>query len=131
MDTTTDHSTVLVMDDDEDVRFIAGIMLKRLDLNAVFAESGTEAVACYQKALSEGKRFCAVILDLNIPGNMGGEEAVKLLRAIDPEVKAYVSCGNPYDPVMEDPTAYGFIGAISKPFHADQLQLLLGQQTSP
>lgn len=115
------------MDDDEDVRFIAGIMLKRLGLNAVFAESGSEAIDLYRKGLAEGVRFRAVILDMNIPGSMGGEEAIKILREIDPEIKAYVSCGNPYDPVMEEPTAYGFIGAIPKPFHADQLQILLGQ----
>ena len=126
METVTEHTTVLVMDDDEDVRFIAGIMLKRLGLNAVFAETGNEAIDLYRKAFSQGVRFCAFILDLNIPGSMGGEETVKILREIDPDVMAYVSCGNPFDPVMENPATYGFIGAIPKPFHADHLQTLLG-----
>ena len=125
MASTFENPTVLVMDDDEDVRFIAGIMLKRLGLEAVFAESGDEAIDIFRTGISEGKSFCAVILDLNVPGRMGGQEAVSMLREIDPDVRAYVSCGNPYDPVMEDPTSYGFIGAISKPFHANQLQILL------
>jgi CheY-like chemotaxis protein len=125
MSITPDQPTVLVMDDDEDVRFIAEIMLNRIGLNTVFAESGTEALVLYDKSISEGKRFHAVILDLNIPGRMGGEETIKLLRDRDPDVKAFVSCGNPYDPVMENPSAYGFRGSIPKPFLTEHLQILL------
>jgi DNA-binding NtrC family response regulator len=120
-----DQLTVLVMDDDEDVRFIAGIMLNRIGMHAVFAESGSEAVHLYRTSVAEGKRYHAVILDLNIPGKMGGEEAVKLLKEIDPEVKAYVSCGNPYDPAMENPVEHGFLGAIPKPFLTEHIKTLL------
>lgn len=127
MTDTLDQPTVLVMDDDEDVRFIAGVMLNRMGLHAVFAESGAEAVELYSRQISEGKRFHAVILDRNIPGNIGGEETIKLLREIDPDVRAYISCGNPYDPVMENPAAYGFAGAIPKPFLSEHIQALLEQ----
>jgi len=113
------------MDDDEDVRFIAGILLKRLGFVAEFAETGSEAVRLYQHAIAEGRRYHAVILDLNVPGAMGGLEAVQQLKGIDPEVRAYVSCGNPFDPVMDDPSAFGFNGAINKPFMPEHLQILL------
>ncbi|MBT0665686.1 response regulator [Geobacter pelophilus] len=127
MENPTEQPTVLVMDDDEDVRFIAAIMLKRIGFNVDFAENGKDAVVMYQSKLHSGSRYHAVILDLNVPGGMGGEEAVKLLKEIDPAVAAYVSCGNPFDPAMDDPASHGFRGAIAKPFLPEHLQVLLGQ----
>lgn len=116
---------VLVMDDDEDVRFIAEIMLKKLGFEVEFAKCGQEAIDKWEKAISSGIRYKAAILDLNVPGRMGGQEALIRLREIDPEIVAYVSCGNPYDPVVEDPRSYGFKGAINKPFLPEHLKLLL------
>ncbi len=125
MNDPTKEQTILVMDDDEDVRFIAGIMLKRLGFLAEFAETGSEAIRLYQHAMDEGRPYHAVILDLNVPGAMGGLEAVQQLKVIDPEVTAYVSCGNPFDPVMDDPSAFGFKGAINKPILPENLRILL------
>ncbi len=119
--------TILVMDDDEDVRFIAAIMLKRLGILTEFAETGLEAVSLYRQAMTEGRPYHAVILDLNVPGAMGGLEALQRLKEIDPYVTAYVSCGNPFDPVMDEPAAYGFQGAINKPFLPEHLQILLSR----
>lgn len=116
---------VMVMDDDEDVRFIAEIILKKLGFAVEFAECGQEAIEKWEKSLSRGMRYKAAILDLNVPGRMGGQEALAKLIEIDPEIVAYVSCGNPYDPVVENPSAYGFKGAVSKPFMPEQLKLLL------
>lgn len=125
MELQEDRPTVLVMDDDEDVRFIAELMLKRIGFDVVFAENGLEAVEIYRKSMSDGMGYHAVILDLNIPGGMGGQEAVRLLKDINPGVAAYVSCGNPFDPAMSDPAAFGFKGAIAKPFLNEQLAALL------
>lgn len=116
---------VMVMDDDEDVRFIAEIILKKLGFAVEFAKCGQEAIEIWEKALSAGVHYKAAILDLNVPGRMGGQEALARLIEIDPEIVAYVSCGNPYDPVVENPAAYGFKGAISKPFMPEQLKVLL------
>lgn len=115
------------MDDDEDVRFIAAMMLKRIGFDSDFAENGLEAVEIYRHQMNYGHKYHAVILDLNIPGAMGGQEAVRLLKEIDPLVIAYVSCGNPFDPAMTDPSAFGFKGAIAKPFMPEHLQALLEQ----
>ena len=116
---------ILVMDDDEDVCYITEFMLQRLGFAVVLATHGTEAIERYQEELTEGTRFHAVILDINIPGSMGGREVVKLLLAIDPQVNAFISSGNPFDPMMEDPTSFGFTGAIAKPFIAENLRILL------
>lgn len=104
------------MDDDEMVRFIAGQTLERLGFSVDFAEEGHEAAERYRVAMEAGAPFLAVILDLNIPGGMGGKEAVELIKAIDPEVKAFVTSGNSSDPVMVNYKEYGFTGCIEKPY---------------
>lgn len=125
MSEQTNLPVVMVMDDDEDVRFIAGILLGKLGFAVEFATSGEEAIEKWQKSMSEGTRYKAVILDLNVPGGMGGREALPRLQQLDPDIVAYVSCGNPYDPVVENPSAFGFKGAINKPFLSEQLKVLL------
>lgn len=126
----TQPKMVLVMDDDEDVRFIADYMLQRIGFAVVLTTSGSEAIQQYRKSLDNGTRFHAVILDINIPGGMGGREVLGQLKEIDPQVNAFISSGNPFDPAMENPTAFGFTGAIAKPFCNEDLQKLLPSRYS-
>jgi DNA-binding NarL/FixJ family response regulator len=81
-----------------------------------------------------GKPYAAVIMDLTIPGGMGGEEAVKKLHAIDPDAKAIVSSGYSTGPIMSDFKAYGFSGVITKPYRiADMgatLQLVINSKSA-
>ena len=107
---------VLVMDDDEMVRFVAGETLKRYGFDVEFANDGSEAVELYRKHHEAGSPFVAVILDLNIPGGMGGEETMRRLLEIDPAAKGYVSSGRTDDPVMMDYQTFGFSGTIEKPY---------------
>jgi CheY-like chemotaxis protein len=107
---------VLVMDDDEMVRFVAGETLKRYGFEVEFANDGAEAVALYRQHLQAGSRFVAVVLDLNIPGGMGGEETMRRLLEIDPSAKGYVSSGRTDDPVMMNYQTFGFSGTIEKPY---------------
>ncbi|UFS68838.1 response regulator [Geomonas sp. RF6] len=108
--------TILVMDDDEMVRFVAGETLKRYGFAVEFATDGSEAVELYAERFRDGKTFAAVILDLNIPGGMGGQEAMEKLLEIDPAAKGYVSSGRPDDPVMVNFMEFGFTGTIEKPY---------------
>ena len=107
---------ILVMDDDEMVRFIAGQTLEKIGYQVKFAEEGREALEAYRKAFADGEPFIAAILDLNIPGGMGGKETLDKLLEIDPNVKAYVSSGNSSDPAMLNHNKYGFFGVIEKPY---------------
>lgn len=107
---------VLIMDDDEMVRFVAGETLKRYGFEVDFANDGSEAVEIYRKQQQAGKPFLAVILDLNIPGGMGGEETMRRLLELDPEARGYVSSGRTDDPVMVDYRSFGFAGTIEKPY---------------
>jgi CheY-like chemotaxis protein len=107
---------VLVMDDDEMVRFVAGETLKRYGFEVEFANDGLEAVEVYGKHYRDGTPFVAVILDLNIPGGMGGEETMKRILELDPSAKGYVSSGRTDDPVMTNFQSFGFSGTIEKPY---------------
>ena len=127
MNSAPERPTILVMDDDEDVRFIAELMLQRMGFAVEFAENGAEAMTLYRQALVSGRRYHAVILDLNVPGGFGGREVIGQLKEIDPDITAFVACGNPYDPVVENPGSFGFKGAVTKPFLPENLQALLEQ----
>ncbi|MGO9396072.1 MAG: PAS domain S-box protein, partial [Desulfobaccales bacterium] len=87
------HGKVLVMDDEEMVREVLGGMLSRLGYQADFACDGSQAIEKFVKAQEAQQGFDAVILDLTIPGGMGGKEAIQGLLKIDPQVKAIVSSG--------------------------------------
>src|SRR6185369_17099676 len=91
---------VLIMDDDEMVRFVAGETLKRYGFEVEFANDGSQAVELYREHHQAGAPFAGFILDLNNPGGMGGGEAMRRLLEIDPQAKGYVSSGRTDDPVM-------------------------------
>jgi PAS domain S-box-containing protein len=116
---------ILVMDDELAVRAVVGEMLKAVGYECELAKDGGEAVELYKGALDNGRPFDAVIMDLTVPGGMGGKEAVKKLIEIDPKVKAVVASGYSGDPVMGDFKAYGFTGVIAKPYDLQTLSKAL------
>lgn len=113
---------VLVMDDEPMVRRIASRMLVHLGYAVETANDGRETVEMYSAALRDGKPFDLAILDLTVPGGMGGKEAIQELRAIDPSVKAIVASGYSSDPVLSSFDAFGFSGRLTKPFALDELK---------
>jgi CheY-like chemotaxis protein len=112
---------ILVMDDEEVVRDVAGIMLKRIGYDVEFADDGAEALELYKKAEESGQPFDAVIVDLTIQGGMGGEQMIKKLLEIDPNVKAIVSSGYSTDAIMSNFKQYGFSGVVTKPYRIAEL----------
>jgi PAS domain S-box-containing protein len=112
----TGTGKVLIMDDDELVRDSLGEMLINIGYVVEFACDGREAVDIYKNAMASDHSFNAVIMDLTIPGGMGGKEAIRELIKIDPNVKAIVSSGYSYDPIMANYSDYGFSAVLTKPY---------------
>jgi len=112
---------ILVMDDDDIIRDVAGKMLTKLGYEVDFARDGSEAIELYKKSKNSGRSFDVVIIDLTIPGGMGGRETMQKLFEIDPHVKAIVSSGYSDDAVMSNYTNYNFKGVIAKPYRIEEL----------
>ncbi len=112
----------LVMDDEQTVRAITSEMLRRLGFEVETVEEGGSALAAYRSALDEGRRFDLVVMDLTIPGGMGGREAVRKVLELDPEARVMVASGYSSDPVLADPRSFGFRAALAKPFLLEELE---------
>jgi PAS domain S-box-containing protein len=130
--TSHSRSRVLVMDDEDAIRELAGEMLECLGYDAVLTPDGDAAIAAFTRARDQGQPFDVVVMDLTIPGGMGGKDAIRRLREIDPNVRALESSGYADDPVMADFQAYGFSGVVAKPYTVKDLghalEVLLGEQ---
>ena len=113
--------TILIMDDEEIVRKVAKEMLSLFGYDVLLAVDGEQALEMYQQHMQAGTGIDAVIMDLTIPGGMGGREAVTKLLAIDADAKVIVSSGYSNDPVMANCKEYGFSGVINKPFRTQDL----------
>jgi two-component system cell cycle sensor histidine kinase/response regulator CckA len=121
----TGTGRILVMDDEEIVRNAVGRMLEHIGYEVTLASKGAECIDLYKNSKDAGKPFNAVILDLTIPGELGGKETIKQLLELDPKVKAIVSSGYSNDPVMSEYEKYGFRGMMAKPFKLTEVSHLL------
>jgi PAS domain S-box-containing protein len=116
---------ILVMDDDKSIVNTVSKMLKFFGFRVDSAADGKDAIIKYKKALATEDPYRMVILDLTIPGKMGGRDAVNELKNIDPDVKAVVSSGYSNDPVMANYSEYGFTAVVKKPFIIEELEDVL------
>jgi CheY-like chemotaxis protein len=112
---------VLIMDDEDSIREIATEILEFNGYEMESCADGKEAVELFKAASVRNVPFDAVILDLTVPGGMGGKEAATHIGRIDPDAVLIVSSGYSNDPVIANYQQYGFSGAIHKPFDADTL----------
>ena len=118
--------SILVMDDEELIRDLTTSMLEYLGYQVTTCENGADAISTYRTAHESAHPFAAVIIDLTIPGGMGGKETAQQILTIDPNACLIVSSGYSNDPIISDYGNYGFSGAVAKPYNLDEL----GQQLS-
>lgn len=116
---------ILVMDDEEIIRQLLGDELTDAGYEVELTVDGAEAIERYEDAKKSGKPFDAVILDLTVPGGMGGREVIEKLLEIDPKVKAIVSSGYAIDPVMSECKKYGFSAVVAKPYNVTEIEKTL------
>lgn len=113
---------ILIMDDETILRNALGRALKEFGYETVLTCEGNMALEEYAKALEEGRKFDVVILDLTVPGGMGGKETMGKLLEKDPEVKAIVSSGYANDSLLADFQEAGFSGVVTKPYKIMELE---------
>lgn len=112
---------ILVMDDEAYIRDLLASYLSYAGHEVALAIDGTQAIELYREARATGRPFDLVIMDLVVPGGMGGLEAIQRLLEIDPNVCAVVSSGYSNDPIMSDFARYGFRDAVGKPYKNEEL----------
>jgi CheY-like chemotaxis protein len=119
------RSRVLVMDDEAAIRTLTVNMLGFLGYDAEVVSNGSALVKRYMGAISKGQPFDSVILDLVVPGSIGGKETLDRLKQIDPAVKAVLVSGYAQDNVMTEFRSYGFKAVLPKPFTLEELSRTL------
>lgn len=112
---------VLVMDDEDAIRLLAETMLTMLGFDVLTVEDGNAALAAHAEAQAQGEPFDLAVMDLTIPGGMGGRETIQRLRERDNRIQAIVSSGYSNDPVMSDHDTFGFNAVLPKPYMFDDL----------
>jgi len=123
----TSCGSILVMDDEDFIRDLLQTMLVVKGYNVETVADGKEAIALVKEHLANNKPFDACILDLTIPGGMGGQETMRFLMEMIPNIKAIASSGYSDDPVMNAPHEYGFVESIRKPYLKAELDAVLSK----
>jgi PAS domain S-box-containing protein len=116
---------ILVMDDEEEIRDVLGKMLQHLGFEVDLVSDGQQALTLYVRAIQTGTPYVATILDLTIPGGMGGKETLRRIKEHHPHAKVIVSSGYSNDPVLAHATQFGFSGFIAKPYNLTDLSRVL------
>ncbi|MBN2232322.1 MAG: PAS domain S-box protein [Deltaproteobacteria bacterium] len=122
---------VLVMDDENLVCNLAATILTRLGHRVDCVFEGREALSRYRQAMADGRPYDVVILDLTIPGGMGGDEVIRELVALNPDVRAVVSSGYSDTPIFAEPHKYGFCAILRKPYTATELKRVMENLSRP
>jgi signal transduction histidine kinase len=120
---------ILVMDDEDSVRRVTCALLLRLGYEVIAAADGGEAIEIYRRSLTSGNRFAFVILDLTVPGGLGGREALAAITEMDPLVIAIAMTGYSNDPILSNPETYGFRAGLAKPYSRQEFIGLIGRVT--
>ncbi|WP_224960888.1 ABC transporter substrate-binding protein [Geomonas subterranea] len=123
--------SVVVMDDEELIRDLTSAMLEQLGYSSTTCCEGSEAVELYRTARQNGGRYDAVIMDLTIPGGMGGKEAARRILELDPQACLIVSSGYSNDPVMSEYREHGFRATLSKPYTVKDVARVLREVLPP
>lgn len=127
IDTGTAKARIMIMEDEEQVRNMSQAMLTSMGHDTVLAKDGKEALALYKQAMKSGSPVDLTIMDLTIPGGMGGKEAVKKVLSLNPKAKVIVSSGYSTDPIMSSPQEYGFCGTLVKPYQRKELARVINE----
>ena len=125
VDIKVGQGKILIMDDELQIRKVLGEMLETCGYRYQTVKDGEEALKIFSQVQESGDPFSAVILDLTIPGGLGGKDVIRKLLQMDPHVRAIVVSGYSNDPVLANYQEYGFKGRVAKPFNLVDLSVVL------
>ena len=123
----TQVARILIMDDDTQIHKTLNRILQKINIQVESAFDGQETLKKYKNAIADDNKFDLVIMDLTIPGGMGGKETIKHLRKVDPKAKVIVSSGYSDDPIMANYKLYGFDEVMAKPYSIDKLKEVISK----
>ena len=118
---------ILIMDDEQMIQEVLTDMIETMGFSVTATDEGREAVEAFKKATKLNSPFCAVILDLTVPGGMGGKETVKEIRKTDKTIPVFVVSGYSEEAAIANPEKYGFTASLQKPFMIEQLAQMFEQ----
>jgi|GEM_PF-1158184 len=113
---------ILLMDDEQPVREVAARILAAAHYDVIEAADGRAALSLFRKACRANRPFQLAVLDLNVPGGMGGEEAGRRLLEIDPDLPILISSGRMNGLPPQDLRRLGFCAVVPKPYTARELR---------
>jgi PAS domain S-box-containing protein len=122
---------LLVMDDEQTVADVTCAMAQRLGYETTAVSDGEAALTAYAQAVTEQHPFDLVIMDLTVPGGMGGREAVQKLHELYPDARVIVSSGYSDDASIAEYAQRGFIASLAKPYTMEQLERVLRESSKP
>ncbi|MDJ0623280.1 MAG: ATP-binding protein [Desulfocapsaceae bacterium] len=118
---------ILVMDDEEMVRDLLEMMLADQGHTVICCREGSECLSLFEQELQKGSPVDLVIMDLTVPGGMGGKESAQKILDLKPDARIVVASGYSNDPIMSDYHAYGFMAALSKPFTIEDVRATIAK----
>ncbi|MFW6221772.1 MAG: PAS domain-containing hybrid sensor histidine kinase/response regulator [Fibrobacterota bacterium] len=120
---------ILVMDDDEIIRVVVERILKNAGYQVETTTNGIDALYAYERSMNNGEPFNLVLMDITIPGGMGGKKTIEQLLSLDPNAKVIASSGYSNDSIMTNYREYGFVGVLPKPFNVAEFMQVIAQVT--
>jgi len=127
---TSPGGRVLLMDDDFTIYEVASHMLDIYGFKVDWVDTGEKAIEKYKESLAKSSPYDVIIMDLTVPGSMGGVQAVREILEINPHAKVIVSSGYSNDPVMSHYKEYGFRGVIAKPYKIEEIIKVINEVIS-
>lgn len=117
--------TILIIDDDENIRELFKINLEKIGYNTILVKNSDELIASHEHTLKSGNKIDAVIMDLNIPNNIKTSDIVYKIRKLDPDVKIIVASSHAGSSEMTQYRDHGFDASLEKNFNHAEIKRAL------
>ncbi len=119
--------TVIIVDDEDDLRKVAHMILTRCGYEVVQCDNGQDAVRIYQSLFRTGTPPDVVLMDLTLRGGMNGTETAAEILHLDPDARVVCTSGSVTEEVQMVFLERGFVGVLPKPYEAGELTQVVHQ----